>query len=587
MADPVISVYPLLSPRLIEVSGDTEITIQETVDLIRDWEDDEANMAYDPLIDAAGKEPLGGQVYVGITAALQNAKIAFDPSATIIPKETGTCTTGNTTGTVLIDSSATFESNGVEPGATVVNFTDGSAATVITVDSEIQLTHWPLLSGTENDWDIGDSYKVWNTAQREVSGGNLVAVDAAGDPMSAIFPTAFTQVVRTASSSATLQELEDIQYASFEGGVTLDPVNGLDTNRGNREFPVKTIAKAQEIAVTRGFKTIWVKGSLTLQATDDVRNYNLNGEAPNKSYIYVTDGCLTDQVHFNHVSIQGVLTGSDADFRDCFISDISGVVGILRNCYLSGTIVLSGTSSDIVTFTNCYLGTSAIGLVEINMNGDGPALAMRPYTGGIRILNKTGSSKVAIDFISGRIELESSITAGTFFLRGAGAEISKNESTGTTIYSAPLTNPSTVADQNWEEVRSEHTTIGTFGATDEWAGEVDEAAIADAVWDEVLIDHLAPGTTGKKLYDGGTGDPAEIAAAVWDANKDDYNDSDTMGELQNTGGAGGGLTPEATAQAVWDALSADHEITDTMGAIMALLKRGALNLPRILPGNGA
>jgi hypothetical protein len=124
---------------------------------------------------------------------------------------------------------------------------------------------------------------------------------------------------------------------------------------------------------------------------------------------------------------------------------------------------LAGTPSDIVTFTNCYLGTSAIGLVEIDMNGDGPALAMRPYTGGVRILNKTGASKVAIDFISGRIELESSITAGTFYLRGAGAEISKNESTGTTIYSAPLTNPSTVADQVWEELAADHTTPDTMG----------------------------------------------------------------------------------------------------------------------------
>lgn len=510
-------------------------------------------MTYDPLIDAAGKEPLGGQVYVGITASLQNAKIAFDPSATIIPKETGTCTTGNTTGTVLIDSSATFESNGVEPGATVVNFTDGSAATVITVDSEIQLTHWPLLSGTENDWDIGDSYKVWNTAQREVSGGNLVAVDAAGDPMSAIFPTAFTQVVRTASSSATLQELEDIQYASFEGGVTLDPVNGLDTNRGNREFPVKTLTRAQEIAVERGFKTIWVKGSLTLQATDDVRNYNLNGEAPNKSYIYATDGCLTNQVHFNHVSIEGVLTGSDADFLDCFVSDLTGVVGVLRDCYLAGTITLGGASDDIVTFTNCYLGTTAIGLVEIDMNGDGPSLAMRPYTGGVRIKNKTGAAKVAIDFLSGRLELESSITGGTFYVRGSGSEISKNEATGITLYSAPLTNPATVADANWDEVRSGHTTAGTFGATSEWASAVDTPT---------------------------------MRAAVWDANKNDYNDPDTMGELQNTGGVGGGggLTADETAAAVWNALQNDYGTPGTMGWLQGLLEAGIVSRPRIIPG---
>lgn len=41
--------------------------------------------------------------------------------------------------------------------------------------------------------------------QCRVSGGNLVALDVNGDDISPIYPTAFTQVLTTASSSATLQ----------------------------------------------------------------------------------------------------------------------------------------------------------------------------------------------------------------------------------------------------------------------------------------------------------------------------------------------------------------------------------------------
>ncbi len=67
------------SPRVITVAAPSvEITIQDLVDTCRDHEDRPVNMDRPILIDAAGKEPLGGIVYVGVTATLQNAVIAFE-----------------------------------------------------------------------------------------------------------------------------------------------------------------------------------------------------------------------------------------------------------------------------------------------------------------------------------------------------------------------------------------------------------------------------------------------------------------------------------------------------------------------------
>ncbi len=67
------------SPRLLTVaSPSTEITVQEIVDTCRFFEDSEEGNNYEFLIDAAGKEPLGGDVSVGITATLQNAQLAFE-----------------------------------------------------------------------------------------------------------------------------------------------------------------------------------------------------------------------------------------------------------------------------------------------------------------------------------------------------------------------------------------------------------------------------------------------------------------------------------------------------------------------------
>ena len=69
------------SPRLIFVDSATnEISVQELIDQLRDWEDDPGRgMVYPRIISAAGKEPLGGGVKVGITATLQNARLAFLP----------------------------------------------------------------------------------------------------------------------------------------------------------------------------------------------------------------------------------------------------------------------------------------------------------------------------------------------------------------------------------------------------------------------------------------------------------------------------------------------------------------------------
>lgn len=67
------------SPRVITVAApSTEITVQDLVDTCRYNEELLQNLDNPHLIDAAGKEFLGGTTYVGITATLQNAVVAFE-----------------------------------------------------------------------------------------------------------------------------------------------------------------------------------------------------------------------------------------------------------------------------------------------------------------------------------------------------------------------------------------------------------------------------------------------------------------------------------------------------------------------------
>lgn len=122
-----ISIDFTLSPRIITVaSPSVTVTIQDLVDTLRIHEADFLNLDEPKLLDAAGKQDLGGGASVGVTLTLQNAKLAFE--ARLGP---------------------TFE-------------------------------------------------------QCTVTGGNFVAVDTGGVPISPIEPTAFTQVVVQQSTSPTL-----------------------------------------------------------------------------------------------------------------------------------------------------------------------------------------------------------------------------------------------------------------------------------------------------------------------------------------------------------------------------------------------
>ena len=65
-----------------------------------------------------------------------------------------------------------------------------------------------------------------------VSGGNVVAIDASKTPLaSPVFPTAFTQVVITASSSATTANQSQLQHGTFNGEITVS-VGGANAMAG-------------------------------------------------------------------------------------------------------------------------------------------------------------------------------------------------------------------------------------------------------------------------------------------------------------------------------------------------------------------
>ena len=413
-----INVYPNLSPRIIEISGTTSASVQEIVNLTRAWEDTERGMYYPYLIDAAGKEDLGNDVYVGITATLQNAQIAFVPETA--SESTGTVTTPDSNGLVLYDSGADFVGDGVTKGATVINETDGSVGTVLSIDSQYQLTLMEALAdGDDNQFGNGDGYKVFNKVSCEVSGGNLVAVDEYGTSMSAFMPSAFTHVTRTSSASATLQEQADIQYSSFGGRVWVD-TSGSNTGTtfpsGTPRQAVNNFADALTIAAERGFTTIQILGDALLDSGSNFSNFTVRGDSQERTTITVSADANVTNTVFENCTLTGTLDGGNI-VKDCQVDDLTYFNGIIQNCImLDATVTLAGGAD--AHFIDCDSGVIGAGAVYVDMGGSGQTLGVRGYSGGIKIKNKTGSEDVSMDFNSGRLTLEDTVTNGTFYVRG-------------------------------------------------------------------------------------------------------------------------------------------------------------------------
>jgi len=65
--------------RIIEVGVPaTEVSIQELLNAIRIWEDDQANLCIPQIAGATGKEDLGKSISVGVTLKLLNWKVKFE-----------------------------------------------------------------------------------------------------------------------------------------------------------------------------------------------------------------------------------------------------------------------------------------------------------------------------------------------------------------------------------------------------------------------------------------------------------------------------------------------------------------------------
>ena len=493
---PDIVVYPNLDPRILVVSAPaTEITMQELVDLVREWEDSTFGMGFPYIISGAGKEDLGGGVSVGITNTLINARLRFE--ARPAPLSTGVCTADDALGKTLNATGADFIADTVTPGCTVYNSTTGAMETVITVDST-SVFSFTLKSGTRQTWLTGDNFVVYPNELCSVTGGNLVAVDSNGNTIDPIMPSPNNYIVRTSSASATLQELSAIQYSSFADGVWISTTGTAGTAypKGTPASPVNNLADAHTIIAVNGFTKMFFLSDWTFPNGTVMSGHELWGQGLQKTTFTFESGCILALCEVFNAEVTGNETGI-VGFVDCLIYDL-GSIGLLpssvnvlaKNCLFKGTVTLPSNYSGELTAVDCWALPDDNGNPPIVDMGDSTAnLQLRNWSGLITLKNCTNEIDVRIFLTSGGVTLDPSVTAGDFLFAGVGT-LTNNSTSVTALNTDGLMSKETITQISWSMVHVDADlglpgTTFPLGTASDPVNNMEDAktiAIANNIW---------------------------------------------------------------------------------------------------------
>jgi len=254
--------------------------------------------------------------------------------------------------------------------------------------------------------DVADGWTLCN-----LQGGNLVAFDSLGGEMDSIQPTSYVTVAKTSSASATLQEQGALQYSSFDGGVSIDFVNGIsgtDFPAGTVEHPVNNLIDAKAIAVERGFDRIWLNGNMFITGDDDISDYSIinRSDNPTKSIVVVDASANTTGVQIKRCAVSGTLDNG-VILEECITMGINYINGYLKESILASyEIVLGGNEPAFLI--NCQSGVPNALRTQpsIDLGGSGQALVMSGFDGEISLVNKTGNDVCSIR-MTGQLRVDS------------------------------------------------------------------------------------------------------------------------------------------------------------------------------------
>jgi hypothetical protein len=91
------------------------------------------------------------------------------------------------------------------------------------------------------------------------------------------------------------------------------------------------------------------------------------------------------------------------------------------------------------------------------------AVTIARHTGNIKLKDKTGSNRTTVGLTGGNIIIDSTCVAGIIQLLGHGYIEADNSGVGCDVDSEGFLSSVAMADQVWDELKAEHTAVGSFG----------------------------------------------------------------------------------------------------------------------------
>jgi len=217
--------------------------------------------------------------------------------------------------------------------------------------------------------------------------------------------------------------LQQAQETSYNGEVWLDTINGasgVGYPIGTASEPVDNLDDALTIAEQIGVRRLRLTGSIILDR--DLQYWVIRGSS-GESLINLNGKTLDGTINQRAEVYGGIALTNPKDrvvFEECFLRSegVSGVRGIIIDCYLFGEVTLSGATE----FNRCHSGVAGVNTPAINCNNlASSSLSVRTYTGGLELLNISEPDfDASIDLMSGHLILDSTVSDGTVVIRGVG-----------------------------------------------------------------------------------------------------------------------------------------------------------------------
>ena len=263
---------------------------------------------------------------------------------------------------------------------------------------------------------------------------------------------------------------EQLEYASFNGGVTIDTVDGAPGTAyplGTTGSPVDNLADALSIAEALGFRKLFILGDLTVGAAESVASYEIIGEGATlsmtRTLVTLTAGCVTSNALWKECRITG-RQGGESTYEHCIIDGLTNAHCHFVECgFIHPTAPATSTmqlasgvgSTHDAFYSECY---GDYGTVTVDRNGAGVTETFDRWVGRLKFINNnraSGNGTIYVNMQGGTITIEASCTTGAFVITGECEVV--NNSGGSTVDTDAVCSTAGVADAvaalgNWDAV---------------------------------------------------------------------------------------------------------------------------------------